>query len=358
MNPITVASSSIKGTPDSCARFPGVARIADGTLVMHYDDGESVDSVRHQMRIAISTDNGRSWNDGGIMYDAAALGLPHLFTENCKPTAVGGQELVSIGFGFERDEPGLGLAAYAEKHGHFPKGHNTFSRSTDGGKSWSLPSFISHDYAALEFSGPALWCAPEETLLAFGPPFVLKGSRQRGLCFASTDRGVTWQERSTFFHSEKIAPWEVRSLRMSTNGRIWLIMWAYDLEKGIHLNNHLICSDDLGYTWSEPLDSGVRGQAANLFEMDGVPWILYTKREGDDPGIYCVPADNPANPVTLWTSAIPGTDGSSIIQQFHNLKFGQPSMTPLGNGEWLLAFWSCSEADGYAVRTKIIRFHP
>lgn len=356
MNPITVASSSIKGAADSCSRFPGVARLPDGTLVILYDDGESVASVKHDMRIAISRDNGRTWQDGGIMYDAAELKLKHPFTENCKPVAMNRGELFSLGFGFERDEPELGLAAYAEKYGHFPCGHNTISRSTDGGKSWSLPEFIPHNYAALEFSGPALWCDAEETLLAFGPPFVLKGESQRGLCFASTDRGKSWEERGTFFHSDHIAPWEVRSCRTTADGRIWLIMWAFDFNTSEHLNNHLVYSDDLGKSWSAPIDTGVRGQAANLFEKDGKLHILYTKREGDEPGIYCVPAHAPESPVCLWQSPAPTASSGSILQQFHNLKFGQPSLTPLSNNEWLLLFWSCQEEDGYAIRSHIIKF--
>ena len=289
MNARILSSTSFRGSEVSCSRFPGVARMPDGTLVVLYDDGESVDSVKHVMRIAFSRDNARSWQDGGAMYDQAALGLPHPFTENSKPTAIGGNELVSVGFGFERDEPSLGLAAYAEKHGHFPVGHNTVSHSMDGGRSWSVPSFLPHPYAALEFSGPALWCQAEETLLAFGPPFVLKGERQRGLCFASLDRGRTWQERGTFFESPSIAPWEVRSCRMAENGRIWLVLWAFDLAQQKHLNNHLVYSDDLGRTWSAPMDTGVRGQAANLFEEDGILYLLYTKREGEAPGIYCTP---------------------------------------------------------------------
>ena len=357
MNEVKILSAaSIQGGRGSCSRFPGAARLADGTIVVLYDDGASVDSVDHFMRVAFSHDNGRRWEDGGRMYDPAALGLSHRFTENCKPTAIGGRELVSVGFGFERDEPELGLAAYAEKHGRFPVGHNTVSHSQDGGRTWSLPAFIPHPYAALEFSGPALWCAQEETLLAFGPPFVLKGQAQRGLCFASADRGATWEERGVFFQSPSIAPWEVRSCRLVGDRRVWLVLWAFDLAASRHLNNQVVYSDDLGRTWSAPVDTGIHGQAANLFDYDGELFILYTKREGDDPGIYCAPALRPATPVCLWASPAAAASGGSIVRQFHNLKFGQPSLTPLPDGEWLLLFWSHGEADGYAIRAYVVKF--
>ena len=354
MNMKIVAKSSIKGTPTSCSRFPGAARLKDGSIVILYEDGEVFESPNNFMRIARSQDNGRTWQDGGPMHDMASLGLPYPFTESCKPTAIGDNELIALGYGFERDEPELGLSAYAEKYGHFPTGHNTVSHSRDGGRTWSLPTFISHPYDVIEFSGPALWCAEEETLLAFGPPFVFKSDVQRGICFASKDRGLTWQEQGTYFNSPAIAPWETRSLKMSGSNRIWVVLWAFDLQKSQHLCNQLVYSDDLGKTWSDPIDTGVRGQAANLFEKDGILYLLYTKREGDDPGIYCVPALEAKEAVCLWSSPMASTSNGTIIKQFHNLKFGQPSMMPLDNGEWMLLFWSYEEPDGYSIRTQIL----
>lgn len=354
---------SFTGQPGSCSRFPGIARLANGQLVALYDDGVDPDSPVHAMRIAISRDNARSWEDAGLMYDQADLKLPLRFTENCKPATIGDDTMISVGFGFMRDRPEMGLADYAEKFGHFPFSKNTVSRSDDGGLHWSLPAFIDHHYdTALELSGPPLWCSAEKTLLAFGPPFVLQGQNQRGVCLASTDEGRTWQEQGIFFASESIAPWEVRSLRLSS-GRIWLVMWAYDLKAKVHLPNHLVYSDDLGKTWSAPLDTQIRGQAANLFEFDGQLWLLYTRREGDDPGLFCAPVTldeshgtlTAGTPVALWRVPGMATPDGRIERQFRNLKFGQPSMTRLGDsGEWLLAYWSC-ENDSYAIRTRVLR---
>ena len=352
------------GRPDSCSRFPGVTRLPSGKLVAIYDDGIDPDSPLHEMRIATSTDDGATWQDGGVMYVQADLGLPHRFTENCKPVAVGGDELVSVGLGFMRDRPDLGLADYAMQFGHFPLSKNTFSRSTDGGATWSLPTFIAHAYdTALELSGPPMWCAPEKTLLAFGPPFVLQGHPQRGVCLASEDGGATWREQGCFFASPHIAPWEVRAIRIAT-GRIWLVMWSYDLEAKCHLPNHVTYSDDLGRTWSAPMDTGVRGQAANLFELDGGLHLLYTRREGDDPGIFAAPLTLAADgksvaageSTAFWRVPGMATPDGRIEKQFRNLKFGQPSMTKLTRpGEWLLMYWSCEEGQ-YAIRCRVLKF--
>ncbi len=357
-----IACSSFTGMSGSCSRFPGAALLPDGRVVVLYDDGPDCDSPEHSMRIAFSCDRGRSWQDGGIMYDQSELGLPHLFTENCKPTLIDQNELVSVGFGFVRDEPELGLADYAIKHGHFPTSYNTFSRSSDGGKTWQLPSFIEHKFAAaLELSGPALWCAREQTLLLFGPPFVLKGHKQQGVCLGSINRGQSFEEYGTFFASDTIAPWEVRSMQEPA-GRIWLIIWAYDFKQQVHLNNQLVYSDDLGHTWSRPLDSGIRGQAGNLFMVGDRKFILYTVREGENTGIYCAEFQlsssgelTTGESILLWDAAgMSQNSHERIEKQFRALKFGQPSITALGNDEYLLLFWSC-EAGEYAIRTRILQ---
>ena len=364
MNFLVKAYNSFTGHPGSCSRFPGAAVLNDGRIVILYDDGPDCDSSEHEMRIAFSYDRGRSWLDGGSMYDQAKLNLPHRFTENCKPTLLDNNELVAVGFGFLRDEPEVSLSDYAIKYGKFPTSFNTVNRSYDGGKTWMLPEFIPHNFdAALELSGPALWCQKTQTLLVFGPPFVLQGSFQRGICMGSNDHGKTWEEYGVFFSSEHIAPWEVRSLQ-EPSGRIWLVIWAYDFDKKSHLDNKIVYSEDCGRSWSPVLDTNIYGQAANLFSIDGKKFLLYTVREGDNPGIYCVRFDLLENntltldqPTLLWSAgASTLANGERIEKQFRALKFGQPSITDLGNGEYLLLFWSC-EDDKYAIRTYILQFN-
>jgi len=353
--------ASFTGKTGSCSRFPGAAKLPDGKIVILYDDGENCDSVNHEMRIAFSDDDGKNWHDGGIMYDQKSLGFPHRFTENCKPALMDEGRLISVGFGFIRDEPESGLADYAIRHGRFPESRNTLSFSDDGGKTWSLPTFIPHNFdTALELSGPALWCETAKEVLVFGPPFVLQGHAQQGICLASGDRGKTWEERGRFFASDSIAPWEVRSMQ-EKSGRIWLVMWSYDLVNKIHLPNHLVYSDDQGRSWSEPLDSGIRGQAANLFYCNDTKFLLYTVREGENTGIYCAPFELSdgkliCGPSTLlWDAAgMKQNCTERIEKQFRALKFGQPSMIYLHDDQWLLLYWSC-ENDSYAIRTRIFQ---
>ena len=56
----------------------------------------------------------------------------------------------------------------------------------------------------------------------------------------------------------------------------------------------------------------------------------------------------------LWDAAgMKQNNGERIEKQFRALKFGQPSMTDLGENKWLLLHWSC-ENDQYAIRTRIL----
>ena len=177
----------------------------------------------------------------------------------------------------------------------------------------------------------------------------------------SRDRGATWEEYGIFFSAEHIAPWEVRSLQ-EYSGRIWLVLWAYDLKNKVHLDNKLVYSDDCGRSWSPVLNTAIYGQAGNLFTVRDHKFLLYTVREGDNTGIYCaefeLQNDNSLSigkSVLLW-DAVDGAlvSGERIEKQFRNLKFGQPSVTYLGNDEYLLLFWSC-ENDEYAIRTYILQ---
>lgn len=355
-----IAECEINGYPGACSKFPGVARFDNGNLVMLFCNAGASEAVDQQMYIARSCDRGRSWQVGGPMYDYSKLPFVHPFNDSCKPVAIGGNELVAIGYGFERDEPELSLTAYAEKYGRFPNARNLISRSLDGGRSWSVPEFIEHEYPALEFSGPALWCPDENKLLAFGPPFVLKNSPQRGICFAGTDRGRQWKEYATFWASPSVAPWEVRATR-TADGRIILVIWAFDLASQQHLNNFIVWSDDCGRTWSKPFDTKLLGQAANWRIADDGIYLLYTRREGNEPGLLMnkvtFSGDTPVigEGTMIWSASGLANSGTRIEEQFRNLKFGQPSMLNLGNGEEMLVFWSC-ENNVYSIKTKILCF--
>ncbi len=323
--------------------FPGAAKLDDGTLLVHFVAGSDFESSDQQVVQARSGDNGKSWTVDGPIYDHGRLPFTEPFSDCAKPTNLGGGELLAVGYGFLRDRPEMGLSDYAESFGHFPKILNTLIYSHDNGASWSLPAFLEHGYDGLELSGPALRCA-DGRLLLFAAPFVLHAEEHLGLTFASEDNGRTWHQTGTFFRSPDIGPWEVRSCQLPS-GRILLVIWTFDLKRQKHLPNRLIWSDDGGETWSEPFDTGLRGQASNFFRDGARVGLVQAIREGDHPGIQLCPLVDPegdmsvGTPMMAWEAAGMANSQGNIETQFASLKFGQPSMIEIGDGLQLLLFW-------------------
>jgi len=323
--------------------FPGLTRMANGDLLALYVAGSDFESSDQLPYATFSPDDGKTWLAGKQLFPEVALPSGGLFSCGCKPYCLD-DKILALGYGFERHDLDIGLSEYAEKFGHFPKCRNFYCTSSDCGSSWSLPVYIEHEYKGIECSGPAILDALGQ-LHFFGPPFVLRGEKQRGLNFVAEPGTLNWQEQSCFFEHEHIAPWECRACLLP-NGRIWLVFWAYDLANEKHLDNFLVYSDDHGRSWSNALDSGIACQAANLLalpEHEDYMLMVGTRREGARPGIMLYLL-NSHNGECLAAEELLSMKGlcnkvGNIEAQFANLRFGQPSLTQLDKHDFLLCYW-------------------
>jgi len=324
--------------------FPGVTSLPGGELLSIYTTGSDFESADQLPFYSLSNDAGQHWTAGNPLFQEIRLPSGGLFSCCCKPT-VYGDRVIAVGYGFERDDLTLSLSDYATRYGRFPKCRNFVCFSETGKGAWNSPRFIEHAWDGIEISGPALTDALGQ-LHFFGPPFVLRGQVQRGLNYVSRDGGMSWQEQSQYFEHPDIAPWETRTCLLP-NGRIWLVFWAYDLASEKHLNNILVYSDDNGQSWSEPLDSGIHCQAANLLALPEYPELMLfvgTVREGNNPGIVLhllngVTGECLDSQVLLTLENMCNAAGN-IEVQFANLRFGQPGLLLLPDGDLLLSHWS------------------
>lgn len=340
-----------------CGIFPGVCVTADGSLAMLSVCGSGFESADQRVVVFHGTPDGLEWKECGNWGELRSDGC--VFQACAKPTLLRDGTIIAMGYGYEREETEMSLSGYAEKHGHFPKVRNFVAFSSDGGRNYTSPQFIEHAWGGIEFSGPAVLLS-DGRLLAFGPPFSVDEKSQIGLCFESMDNGRSWHEKSVFQPTSSVTAWETRGIQLS-DGRIAVVSWAFDLKSQMHLTNRLAVSDDGGLTWRQ-FDTTVHGQASNLIELpDGSIGLLYAKREGDEPGIYLQRMVLDGEGIKLHECELlydvsEGTNvAGQILKQFYNLKFGQPSLTHLADGYWLLSFWRKNSSDEYEIVLRKFR---
>ena len=354
-----IRQCTIKAPDAAVAAFPGAARLSNGDIILHFGAASDFESSDKHMMQARSCDNGNTWQVEQCIAATDCLKTAEPFTFNCKPVLLDNGSIIAAGYGFLRDRPDMGLSDYAEKFKRFPTVGNYLLRSNDNGKTYSAPEKIVHQYKGLEISGPVL-CGRDGKLRIFATPFELNAAENLGVTLISDNYGKTWQEGGKFFRSGNIAPWEVRSVELSS-GRIMLVFWAFDLKEQKHLNNHIVFSDDGGISWSAPIDTNLRGQASNWVKFGEKTALLQARREGENPGIYLNILETfdgitPrfAEDICLWDASGKANSGVRIEEQFAALKFGQPSGLVLDDGTWLLIFW-CKANDNYTVQAWKIK---
>lgn len=339
--------------------FPGIARARSGDLVALVSIGEAFESNDQQVHVVRSTDRGRTWNTQGPLHREAKRGLGSL-----KPTLLDDGTLIALGYAFYRDDPDI---LTNPQTGGLPPGDNLVSFSSDDGRTWSLPARMQLSRPEmLELAGPCIQLRGTGTggdLLALASPLArwdgTRPSGKVGVVVRSKNRGMAWNDKSVYFDHPTLTALEARLCQLE-DGRVIGIVWALDERRGAAMNNHVVVSRDEGKTWSPPVDIGIVAQASNLLPLRGNRLLsIHAHRESDPIGVIvrvCEFGDddrwNTVAELNVWDRAA-AKRVTGFGDMGTNLKFGQPALLALGDGEYLAYHWAIENGQGRILGHRI-----
>lgn len=341
------------------AKFPGVTLLPSGELIVLFAIGEAFDAADSKTYVSRSSDQGKSWQFQGALYNPELLPKDLNISEDLKPTLLDDGTLVAMGCRYHRPDADTPISN--TETGGLLRGDNVISFSRDEGKTWSVPEVIDRGCSELvETSGPCIQTQSGH-LIAIGCPFKnWDGSNpigQTGVLLRSTDQGKSWDGSGRFFETpdNSLSPWESRICEMSP-GRLVSIAWTFNIAANKHLANHVTVSHDDGYTWSSPIDTDIMGQASNLMPFGNNRLLTIHAHRAGDVGLYVRLVDftndqwQVIDETVIWGAAKAQDTSKGFIEQFGDLQFGQPSLLQLENGEVLATHW-CVEGGQHIIKT-------
>ncbi len=353
--------------PNAHAYWPNITQLPSGDLLALFVLRESLGGPDYTTYVARSRDLGHTWDLEGPLYDKSVVEFPT--SDSMKAAALSDGSLVAVGYRFHRrsrDE-----ANEITLTNGIQPGDNLAAFSSDEGRTWTEPSIISTSYPELlETSGPCIELRLSGDLLASSCPYPMQDgttpSGHIGVLLRSTDKGRIWGDQTLFFTTpeKNVSPYESRICEMQ-DGRIVALVWAYDELAEKNLPNLVTVSHDSGYTWSEPIDTGVKGQASNLMWLEGDRLLtIHAHREGDVGLVVRLVdfADDQWNVIaekSIWTAPDYQNREGSIVEVWRSIKFGQPSLIRLSNGDLLAYYWQIENGQariishGLAIRPTV-----
>jgi len=307
--------------------------------------------------------------DGGLTWSEPRLIWPQLVDRlSCigQISAIPGTDsLLFFGVGCPIDQPGE--IYWREDIRGLKQNQLIWARSDDRGETWTEPETVAMPQAgSAEAQGPML-VTQDGTWLACYAPYrnwdpAAKVELNCLMQLRSCDQGKSWnfQRIMTFAEPESGAA----EAWMAECGKDRLIAtcWHTNLAAtGGDFSNKYALSQDGGLSWSGPHDTAIQGQSTALLTLDERKVLfLYNQRKKGEPGIRAavIELDNAGAKIVrdemLW-AAKSGTrsDSSGDHANWTDFSFGEPAMTRLNDGRFVLVFWEKGSSGQSGISLRV-----
>jgi Neuraminidase (sialidase) len=242
-----------------------------------------------------------------------------------------------------------------------------WSRSTDGGRTWTEPAVIPMPTAGAAEAPGALcvtrtgrWLAPYSPYPTFDPD--LRVERNQVVVVRSDDQGRTWSRTAMLRFAEPHSGAAEAWLVELSDGRLLGTCWHLNHGAGGDYPNAYALSLDGGLTWQPTASTGIHGQSTALAALqDGSALFIYNQRRHGDVGVWLAAVRPTATDFGVLANEIiwraeTRTQGESSGEhaQWDDFSFGEPSITPLPDGTFLVTLW-CIQPSGRGVRYVKLR---
>ena len=181
--------------------------------------------------------------------------------------------------------------------------------------------------------------------------------RGRVVVALSDDEGRTWRHRDLLRFAEPNSGGAEAWVIELADGRLLGAAWHIDLSGKRDYPNAYATSLDGGDTWQPTASTGIVGQSSALAALpDGRVLFVYNQRKYGEPGVYLAIARPDAAAFGVESNQIVWRAARAILgdtspdhADWTGFAFGEPAITPLPDGSWLVVFW-CVQPDGQGVR--------
>lgn len=329
------------------AWHPTVLELDNGELLASFDLGQGAESLDYRTYLSCSSDGGLTWS-APVRLIARETERPTSHT--ARLTCLRDGSLVAFGACFHRDNAEEGLTN-RQNMGFVPM-DLILLRSGDGGRSWEGPTVIQPPlvgpafeicHSLLELSD-GTWLTPTSTWRGWDGECP---NGMKAVALVSEDRGKTWQRfidvmddyaNGVIYLEQSVIEWP--------DGRLLAVSWAFDERSGT--------SREVQFAWGDtrrgferPKSTGLKGETSKIIHL-GDDRVMCIYRRSDRSGLWAAVAQvqdgqwNTIHQQPIWQGQHSGMSGQrSASDELAELKVGYPSIRPLSNGDFLIAFWCC-----------------